>query len=570
MTENFDDDILATPVLTAQKEWVVKLKDGSELKEFYEQQREYQLEMVERSKQAMINQLKGAKNRRKQRMQFLRQLDPEKLQGSHLKKLTILHSNDMHGDFLAEEVDSGLIGGVSMLSGYISKVRNEEPNVIYAIAGDMFRGSLIDSEFQGISTIDIMNLLTPDVVTVGNHELDYGLAHLLFLEKCADFPIINANMYTNLNGSHLFSPHVVIEAGGLKILFIGVITKDVVAKTKSEEVIGALIDTRDAADEIRKVTEAYKTSDINMTVLLTHIGFAEDQKLAEELGQDSEIDIIIGGHSHTYLEEPCVVAGIPIVQAAIGTNQIGRFDIVYDDRNKHIDSYTWELIPITEDRCPRDPALEEVIEKYKKVTDDKYLRVLTRLAQEYTHPRRDMETGLGDLIAECMRSQLGGDLVLIGSGTIRGKSLGPIVTLQDLMKTFPYHDLMIGFSMTGAQLRKTVKYLMRDDSFDETVHTEWFQFSNGFFCEYDRTAGEILRLMIDGKDVQDEAVYSVALQSYFYSDFESFLGVPVEEVEQNGRPRELASSAQNVLQEYFEDHDYIKAAGEQRLVIHGV
>ena len=77
----------------------------------------------------------------------------------NLKKLTLLHSNDMHGDFLAEEVDTELVGGVSMLSGYISKVREEEKNTIYCIAGDMFRGSVIDSEFQGLSTIEIMNML---------------------------------------------------------------------------------------------------------------------------------------------------------------------------------------------------------------------------------------------------------------------------------------------------------------------------------------------------------------------------------------------------------------------------
>ncbi|MBQ3302627.1 MAG: metallophosphoesterase, partial [Eggerthellaceae bacterium] len=104
---------------------------------------------------------------------------------AHLRKLTLLHSNDMHGDFMAENVDRKLIGGVSMLSGYVNKVRAEEENVIYAIAGDMFRGSIIDSEFQGISTIQIMNLLGPDIATVGNHEVDYGIAHLLFLEKCA-------------------------------------------------------------------------------------------------------------------------------------------------------------------------------------------------------------------------------------------------------------------------------------------------------------------------------------------------------------------------------------------------
>ena len=110
------------------------------------------------------------------------------------KTLTLLHSNDLHGDFLAEKVDDKLTGGVSMLSGYISKTRREEKNVLYAISGDMFKGSLIDQEYRGISTIEIMNLLAPDVVTLGNHEVDYGLAHLLFLEKCAKFPIINANM----------------------------------------------------------------------------------------------------------------------------------------------------------------------------------------------------------------------------------------------------------------------------------------------------------------------------------------------------------------------------------------
>ena len=76
----------------------------------------------------------------------------------NLKKLTLLHSNDMHGDFLAEEVDDNLVGGVSMLSGYVNKVRNEEKNTLYCIAGDMFRGSVIDSEFQGLSTIEIMNI----------------------------------------------------------------------------------------------------------------------------------------------------------------------------------------------------------------------------------------------------------------------------------------------------------------------------------------------------------------------------------------------------------------------------
>ena len=109
------------------------------------------------------------------------------------RKLTILHSNDLHGDFLPKTVDGVETGGLSRLSGYVKKVRAEEEYVIYANAGDMFRGSVIDSEYLGLSTIDMMNLLAPDVMTIGNHEVDYGIAHLLFLEKCARFPVINAN-----------------------------------------------------------------------------------------------------------------------------------------------------------------------------------------------------------------------------------------------------------------------------------------------------------------------------------------------------------------------------------------
>ena len=148
----------------------------------------------------------------------------------NIKKLTILHSNDLHGDFLAERIDEKLIGGVSMLSGYVGKVRREEKNTIYCIAGDMFRGSVIDSEFRGISTIEIMNMLSPDVVTIGNHEIDYGIAHLLFIEKCAQFPIINANLYLTTNQMRLFKSHVILEVDGMKIMFIGILTEHFAGK----------------------------------------------------------------------------------------------------------------------------------------------------------------------------------------------------------------------------------------------------------------------------------------------------------------------------------------------------
>ncbi len=126
------------------------------------------------------------------------------------RKFTILHSNDMHGDFLAElGGEAGdLIGGLPLLSGYINKVRAEEENVIYCIAGDMVQGSIIDSDFKGTSTMQLMNYLAPDVVALGNHEIDYGLPHLLFLEKIANFPIVNANIYIKPFEKRMMNPYL--------------------------------------------------------------------------------------------------------------------------------------------------------------------------------------------------------------------------------------------------------------------------------------------------------------------------------------------------------------------------
>jgi 5'-nucleotidase len=485
-----------------------------------------------------------------------------------LKKLTILHSNDLHGDFTAEQVDEKLVGGVSRLSGYVNKVRNEEKNVIYAVAGDMFRGSVIDSEFQGISTIEIMNLLAPDVVTLGNHEVDYGLAHLLFLEKCATFPIINANMHLKKNGVRLFRSHYVKEIDGMRVLFIGILTEDVLDATKVQGLVGTLVDIEDAANEVGKICDAYRNVDIDFTVLLTHIGFEKDKMLAEKLDPDWGVDLIIGGHSHTKLSEPCVVAGIPIVQAAVGTDQIGRFDIMVDTDNNCIDSYTWQCIPITADNCPSDPDLEKLITEYVDYTNAKYERVITRFLRKYTHLNQRTETELGDLVADCFREQLDVDLIMLGSASIRLKELGPIVTLGDFRTLFPFGGPLYRVTMTGEQIRHALQFMLRDAAFDRTIRTEWFQFSKGFYCEYDKQTRCIVSLKMNGKEVSDSDLFSVVLQNYHYLNMKSTLDLSPGEVEKNKKAIKIASDAQNVLEEYFVAHPLIELEGTPRVVIH--
>ena len=483
----------------------------------------------------------------------------------NIKKLTILHSNDLHGDFMAKEIDKELLGGISMLSGYINKVRHEEENVLYTISGDMFRGSIIDSEYKGMSTIEIMNMLTPDVVTLGNHEVDYGLAHLLFIEKCAQFPIINANMYITTNGVRLFKSHIIKEIGGMKILFIGLLTEEVLHSTKRDKLIGSFVDVHEAAAEVGRICDSYRTEDIDFTVLLTHIGFEADIDLAKTLDPRWGVDIIIGGHSHTLLEKPEVVNGIPIVQAACGTNQIGRFDINVDTDNNCIDSYEWKLIPIDDDYCPRDYALEAVIAKYKTQTDKKYKRVVTRLADKYTHPKREEETSLGKLITDAFKDALGLDIMMLGSGSIRAQEMGPIVMLEDLLQVFPYNDEVYRITVTGAQLKRMISFSLRKGALDGL--TEFYQYSRGFEIYFDYENQVLEKLVLDGEEVTDEKLYNVGITSFHFENLKEFLGVSLEEVSKNKEPKVVATKSADVLEEYFSKQELCKVAPDRRLCL---
>ncbi|MBE6909232.1 MAG: bifunctional metallophosphatase/5'-nucleotidase [Ruminococcaceae bacterium] len=484
----------------------------------------------------------------------------------NLKKLVLLHSNDMHGDFLAEQVDDKLVGGVSLLSGYVSKVRQEEPNTLYCIAGDMFRGSIIDQEFQGFSTIELMNMISPDIVTLGNHETDYGVAHLLFLEKCAKFPIVNANLYISTNHAHLFRPYKVLEVDGMKILFIGILTEEVMAQTKNDGMVGTFVSVEDAAKEVERICNAHNAVDIDFTVLLTHIGWKEDQKLAAALDPACGVDVIIGGHSHTFIDEPAKVNDILIVQAGTGTDQIGRFDIMVDTDNNCVDSWTWQAIPINAETCPYDHDLEKLLNVYKGKTDEKYGRVITRFKRRLEHEVRTRETELGSVFADAMKESLGVDIFLLGSGSIRSDWMGPIVMLGDLAEGFPYDDAAYMIKVTGAQFKAMIKYMVRDEVW-EGVHNEFYQLSEGLHVVYDRASHSFKEFTFEGAEVTDEQLFTVGLQNFHFKNLGEIFHINTQEVYANMKPRIISTSCRQVLEEYLSEHQHLDHVVGDRLVV---
>lgn len=483
-----------------------------------------------------------------------------------VKKFTILHSNDMHGDFLAEvKKGSGkLIGGLALLSGYVNKVREEEENVLYVISGDMLQGSLIDSEYKGISTIEIMNFLAPDVVCVGNHEVDYGLPHLLFLERVANFPIVNANLYIKKYGKRLMIPYLIIKKAGFDILFTGILTEKVMDTIKLDNLIGTFVSIEEASKEVGKICNAYKHDDIDLTVLLTHIGFESDIELAKMMKPEWGVDLIIGGHSHTILKRPKKVNKILITQAGVGTDQIGRYDIVVDDKTNAIVDYKWQLIPIDENLAEPDTQILDFIEQYKEKVDDKYDTILCKLASKLTHPAREIETSLGNLFADAFAECAQCDVMFVGSGSIRVKELGPLVKLKDFMACFPYDDSLTRFTVNGEQLRKIFSHIMRIENRDG--EGECYQISTGVEAVYDDSKKKLKSLKIGGKNVVKNTTYTICIQGYHVKNAKKYLGVGEKEFLKVGPSKVVTTSAQDVLEEFLRNNQNVVRVVEGRLV----
>lgn len=359
-------------------------------------------------------------------------------------------------------------------------------------------------------------------------------------------------------------PYLILNMAGFDILFTGIITEKVMDSIRQDELISSFVTLEEASREVGKICNSYKNDDIDLTILLTHIGFESDVQLSNLLRPEWGVDVIIGGHSHTILEHPAKNNNILIAQAGVGTDQIGRFDIVVDDETNSIIDYTWNLIPIDENLCAPDHQLQEYIDSFKETIDRKYNTIVCKLAQKHTHPKREIETSLGNLIADAFGEVAGSDVVLVGSGSIRTKEMGPLVTLKDLYSCFPYDDTLTRYVISGAKLKKIFSHIMRTENRNE--EGECYQVNNQINAVYSDVNHELVSLTINGNEVSNTEFYTICLQGYHFNNASDYLNITQEDLLESRNTRVVTTSAQDVLEEYLRNHQNINRKIEGRLL----
>ena len=155
--------------------------------------------------------------------------------------------------------------------------------------------------------------------------------------------------------------------------------------------------------------------------------------------------------------------------------------------------------------------------------------------------------------------------MLIGSGSIRKPSMGPVVKLGDIKVIFPFEDEIMGFTWTGQQLKRAFAFVMRDHMFSD--ETEFYQVPEALKLTYDYNTKTFTDFTVNGNPVADDDTFRMALQIFHYSNMDDFFGVTQEETRANGEPKVLASSDYSILEEYLMLHTHLQRSVEGRLKV---
>jgi 5'-nucleotidase len=204
------------------------------------------------------------------------------------------------------------------------------------------------------------------------------------------------------------------------------------------------------------------------------------------------------------------------------------------------------------------------ISTLKEDVDRKYNAIISRIARKLTHPIREEETSLGNLITDIFWHSAGVDVVFLGSGSIRGAELGPMVTLGALQRIFPYDDSMLRFTVTGAKLKGIFEHIMRSENRDG--EGECYQVNSGVQAVYVNRDNDLESLTISGSQVKDDAYYTIGLQNYHYQNSENNLGITSEELSVLTAPKVITTSLRDILEEYMSTHQNMNSQIEERLV----
>lgn len=431
------------------------------------------------------------------------------------KEFVILFTNDFHSQIeplSKEETYNADRGGIKRIKALVDSVRAAERAVLLADAGDMVQGTYYFSLLNGVVEMMILEELGYDVRTIGNHEFDKKMTGLGDMLALSDVPVVASNYdfsQTILAGAVRSS--IILEAGGVKVGFIGmnVMLRNLVSPAACEGVVWQ--NAINVADiEAQKLRE----QGADMVIALSHLGYENNDIVYYDRGialNTRDIDMIIGGHSHTFLNYADYVTNldgdkVPIVQTGSKGICLGYAKVRLDENGRP--SFTYRLIPVKSHLDRKvDPAFSDMIDSYSEVVKQKMDEVIGHCPKAIR--KGSPESPLGNLTGDAliwMAEKYHGvkaDVGIYNSGGIRAEISAGDLTIGDVYAVYPFDNVLSVVKMKGIHL-KTL--------FDYVASSGGLPVNSGVRMVIRN--GSVKSVTVDGKPIDDNKTYTIATIDY--------------------------------------------------------
>ncbi len=390
--------------------------------------------------------------------------------------LTILHTNDFHARFepvskydgpcsADDNTEGKCFGGSARLVTAIADARARTNNSILVDGGDQFQGTLFYTYYKGKAAAEMMNKMAYDGMTVGNHEFDDGPEVLRGFMDAVQFPVLMSNVDVSAEPSlaGVLKKSAVIERGGEKIGLIGLTTEDVDEISSP----GPTVIPLDSVTSVQAEVDALTAMGINKIIVLSHSGYATDQIVA---ANTTGVDVIVGGHTNTYLSNasdradgpyPTMVGDTAIVQAYAYGKFLGELNVTFDDAGKLVSASGEPLVMdagVSEDTPTKD-RIAELAAPLNEIRN----KVVAQAADAIDGDRancRTKECAMGNLVADAMLARVkdqGVQIAIQNGGGLRSSIDAGEVTLGEVYTVLPFQNTLSTFEVKGSAIKDALE-----------------------------------------------------------------------------------------------------------------
>jgi len=433
-------------------------------------------------------------------------------------QITILGTTDLHGniepvDYYTNKPDNR---GLAKIATLIKRVRKEQPNVVLVDSGDTIQGTPLES-FHGRKNnkppdpmMLVMNSLSYDAMTVGNHEYNFGLKVLEKARSEAKFPWLSANTYDKARQQPHYKPYIVKEVGGVKIGILGLTTPGVPNWDNPPNYAG--LEFHEPVSEARKWVPILRDQEkVDVVVIAMHMGLGEDLRTGEvspgQVPHENEaisiakevpgVDVIFMGHTHRDVPS-LYINGVLLTQANRWGSHLARADLYLQRAGSGWRMYAKSARTIAvDDRVEPDPDVVKLAEPYDQETQGWLSRVIGQSPEELTaREARFRDTAILDLIQKVQLEAGKADVSMVASFNTEARIAKGPVSVRDIAGLYVYENTLAVLEVTGQKLKDALEHSAKyfkpyepgkplGDLVDEKIPAYNFDIAEGVSYELD-------------------------------------------------------------------------------------